>query len=126
MRIKVTSAHKTSGNVPVSNFCVSIAEFYIGVNTGIISLRTNIFTEDVDGDNVITEYPFTLLPTDVLSSCINQDLKVVDYAQKINTLNLQGTEYQIQAQLLFSLIFDKMEEVNTVIPNSIIYELEGF
>lgn len=122
MRIKVTSTHKTTGNVPVSNFFVSIAEFYIGVNTGVISLRTNVFTEDVDADDVATEYPFALLPTDVLAPCINQDLQVADYAQKTNTVSLQGTEYQVQAQLLFALIFGKIAEVNAENAGRITYE----
>ncbi len=118
MRIKVTSTHKTTGNVPVSNFFVSIAEFYIGVNTGVISLRTNVFTENENGK----EYPFPLLPTDVLAPCINQDLQVADYAQKTNTVSLQGTEYQVQAQLLFALIFGKIAEVNAENVGSITYE----
>ena len=118
MRIKVTSTHKTSGNVPVSNFCVSIAEFYIGVNTGVISLRTNVFTEDENGK----EYPFSLLPTDVLAPCINQDLEVADYAQKTNEVTLEGTEYEVQAQLLFALIFGKIAEANAENAGSITYE----
>jgi hypothetical protein len=122
MEIKITSSHKAQGNVNVSNFFVSIAEFYINVNANTISLRPNLFTKD---ENEV-EYPLALLPSDVLAPCVIQDLKVSDYAQKTNSISASGTEYEVQAQLLFALIFEKIAAVNALYPDRITYELVGF
>ncbi len=118
MKLKITSTHKTESNVDVANFFVSIAEFYIGVNTNTISLRCNIFTEDAG-----IKYPVDLLPTDVLVNCVSQDLKVSDYATKTDTLTATGAEYQIQAQLLFALIYEQIAAVNAVTPGRITYQI---
>lgn len=122
MKLKITSTHKTESNVDVANFFVNIAEFYIGVNTNTISLRCNIFTEDANA----IKYPVDLLPTDVLVNCVSQDLKVSDYAVKTEALTVRGTEYQIQAQLLFYLIFQQIAAVNAATPGRITYELINF
>ncbi len=118
MKLKITSTHKTESNVDVANFFVSIAEFYIGVTANDISLRCNIFTEDAG-----IKYPVDLLPTDVLVNCISQDLKVSDYATKTATLTATGTVYQIQAQLLFALIYEQIAAVNAVTPGRITYQI---
>jgi len=122
MKLKITSNHKAQGNVDVSNFFVSIAEFYINVDSNTISLRPNLFTKDVNE----VEYPLELLPSDVLTPCVFQDLKVSDYAQKEATIQASGTEYEVQAQLLFALIFEKIAAVNAVTPGRITYQLIGF
>lgn len=119
MKLKITSTHKTESNVDIANFFVSIAEFYIGVNTNDVSLRCNLFTEDANA----IKYPVDLLPTDVLVNCISQDLKVSDYATKTATLTATGTEYQIQAQLLFALIYEQIAAVNAVTPGRITYQI---
>ena len=100
------------------NSPIKKSEFYINVNANTIGLRPNLFTKD---ENEV-EYQLALLPSDVLVPCVIQDLKVSDYAQKTNSISASGTEYEVQAQLLFALIFEKIAAVNAINPSRITYE----
>lgn len=122
MVIKITSTHKNESNLNVSDIHVTISEFYINRNANIVSLRTNIYTVDEQGN----EYGLKLMNTDPLCGVLTQDRDVMEWATNQDVVSLSGSRYQIQAQLLFELIFNKIAEVNAQTPNAITYELIGF
>jgi hypothetical protein len=130
MRLKITSQHKAEGNLSVSNFFVSISEFYINVNSGTVDLRTAVFTEseelDENSNVILKEYPLRLMQSDPLYSCLQQSRSILEWATDQTEIQLNGTRYNVQAALLFELIFGKINEVNSNEANKIVYTVIGF
>jgi hypothetical protein len=129
MRLKITSQHKVAGNITVSNFFISISEFYLNTNTNTVQLRTDIFNEieeSEEGQVKIVHYPLQLLHTDPLYQCLNQDRTIIEWATDQEVIELSGTRYLLQATLLFEVILNKISEINNTSPNTITYETIGF
>lgn len=125
MEIKITSQHLTDSGAPISNFFVSISEFYINVNSNTVTLRTNITnTFELNGETITTKVK--LLESDPLYVCLNQERDITEWKEQNEEITLTNTRYNIQANLLFELIFYKINKINAETPNKITFELIGF
>lgn len=140
MKIKITSTHKTDSNAPLSDFFVSVNEFYINVKSNIIQLRAKAFTYvdgEADPEEVIEEGGTPTIPqievlakfmkNDPISTCITQELSIKEVESNLDTVTLSGTRYDVQAQLLYELVFDAIDKANEGLETPVItFELIDF
>ena len=119
MHLEITSTHKNSSGLDITNFRVGFNELYTFPNNNVLNVRGNVYR--VDENDV--RYPIELLSTDPLQGCVYQDSTVQEWAGDETIVTLTGTKYTIAATLFFGLIIGKITAVNAETPNTISYTI---